>query len=263
MSSGLTPQEIKSYLRHSSLNNVLIEGKDDLLIYRKMEEDLAQYDINFYPCGGRSTVLRIYDEKEDLNRPCFYICDADLWIFMGVPTKYADKDDLIITNGYSIENELYQESKDFLLSTLSKEEKVKKEALLKTVVSWYACQIKQKLTDDTYSCKFESLNLLNTLTIETNKTDFSQTFLDNNDILEETETQYQDIITNYTHQLRGKYIFKIFEKIFMERDRAQVKYRMEHIFDMSYSYTVSQSSETNPSPFLTRKNTIQQFFQIA
>lgn len=261
MSRGLTPQEIKSELQHSSLHYVLIEGKDDLLIYRKMKEDLT--DINFYACGGRSTLLRIYDEKEDLNKPCLYICDADLWIFLGVPPKYADKEDLIITNGYSIENELYQEGKDFLMSLLSTQEKAKKENLLKAIVSWYACQIKKKLADDTYTCKFESLNLLNTLTIETNKTDFTQTFLDNNDILLESDSQYQDILTNYAYQLRGKYLFQIFEKIFMERDQGQAKYRKEHIFDLSYTNLQNQDSEDTPSPFLARKNTLQQFFQIA
>ncbi|MBK9355478.1 MAG: hypothetical protein IPN09_16365 [Bacteroidetes bacterium] len=42
----------------------------------------------------------------------FFICDSDLWLF--VPSLKFINEDLITTNGYSIENELYQDGIEIL-----------------------------------------------------------------------------------------------------------------------------------------------------
>ena len=60
----LTPEIIISTLKHSSLNTVLIEGKDDLQVYNLMEKNIDNALISFLPCGGRNTLLKVLEEKD-------------------------------------------------------------------------------------------------------------------------------------------------------------------------------------------------------
>lgn len=41
-------------LQNSTLPTVFVEGKDDMLIYRKFEQLLGTKKVSFYACGGRT-----------------------------------------------------------------------------------------------------------------------------------------------------------------------------------------------------------------
>lgn len=217
--------------------------------------------IQFYPCGGRNTLLKVYDDKAELRRDYLFICDADLWVFSDIPNEYKGKNDLIVTDGYSLENELYKDGKIYFLSLLSSTEKAKKEALLKTIISWYAYQVQEYLKHKNYNCDFEKVKLLNEKCMKKMETEFTPEFLEQYNVLAEEEELFQNILENYASLLRGKYIFQVFEKIFLERTKEQAKYRKEHLLDMAYTYLLTLHNQDNIIDFITRQETIQDFFQ--
>ena len=65
--TALTSTEILETLKRSSLNTVLVEGSDDIQLYRKMEDDLFHLNIDFIQCGGRSNLLEVYKRKHELK----------------------------------------------------------------------------------------------------------------------------------------------------------------------------------------------------
>lgn len=130
-----TTDELFELLRRTSLPTVLVEGKDDIIFYRKMEDELRNYSIDILPAGNKSAVLELRGRLEGvgLNVPLVFIVDKDLWVH--TDEQHAGSN-LISTCGYSIENDLYSDGD--LESLLSDAEKSLYKAELDRFISWYA-----------------------------------------------------------------------------------------------------------------------------
>ena len=74
MGKYLTEEELKSTLKHSSIPTIIVEGKDDLKIYRWIEEDInasATMHIDIMPCGCRNTLIKLYNSRSDFKKVLF------------------------------------------------------------------------------------------------------------------------------------------------------------------------------------------------
>lgn len=104
----LTVAETISALEHSDLPTVIVEGSDDIIIYRQLENHIVGVDV--MPVGGRNAVLEIFQNK--LTNPklqgkeIVFIADQDIWCNIGIPNEFVHPS-LIFTSGYSIENDLF------------------------------------------------------------------------------------------------------------------------------------------------------------
>ncbi len=102
--------EVNDYintLKNSNIPTVIVEGKDDIVIYRHLEDE---FDINVLAVGGRKEVLKIFDATLDdprlENKTLIFIADKDTWCNTGIPLEYQ-ADNLIFTTGYSLENDVF------------------------------------------------------------------------------------------------------------------------------------------------------------
>ena len=102
-------------LRLSNKPNIIVEGKEDEIIYGKLVERLGRFDVGFFSAGSKDTLLHLYEELSEYENagdfrhaPVAFIADRDMWLFRGVPVRYGD---IIWTEGYSIENDLYSNAK--------------------------------------------------------------------------------------------------------------------------------------------------------
>ena len=101
-------------LKNSKLSTLVVEGKSDKQIYTWLRDWLRKHlmepnFVDIQPVGGKDEVLEIYENRskfEDQVAVAFMV-DQDKWVFSGVPRKYQD--DIICTQGYSIENDLYSD----------------------------------------------------------------------------------------------------------------------------------------------------------
>ena len=104
----LTVEELVATLRNSDLPTVIVEGQDDMRIYRWVEERLGSRTANVLPTGGRPNLLSVYERRREfLDLPVAFVADQDMWLFSGIPTEYGG---VIWTEGYSIENDLYADA---------------------------------------------------------------------------------------------------------------------------------------------------------
>ena len=141
-----TVKELVSTLRHSSLSSVVVEGKDDIIVYRFVEEACHDLNISVICAGGRSPALEIFLalNSDDVSNNTLFIVDRDTWVYESVPSEYTSAK-ILLTDGYSIENDMYHDGDlETLLSGMSSRAF---QCELETTLNWYALAIKRLMLD--------------------------------------------------------------------------------------------------------------------
>ena len=75
-----TLEELVSAIRRSNAINLIVEGSDDIVVYRVLERELVktlEQMIVLVPAGGRSQLLEIHEilREEPAIERCIFICD--------------------------------------------------------------------------------------------------------------------------------------------------------------------------------------------
>ncbi|WOI35025.1 DUF4435 domain-containing protein [Tritonibacter scottomollicae] len=137
-----TVDELFQLLKRTSLPTVLVEGSDDIIFYRKIEEDLSHLGLDVLPAGNKDSVLRLRQMLSGASNVTFaFVVDKDLWVH----TPHTDHFDnnLVQTNGYSIENDLFidGELEDFM----GPEEMALFNVDIQKFLDWYALVVSRVL----------------------------------------------------------------------------------------------------------------------
>jgi hypothetical protein len=99
----LTVEEIVSLLRHSSVPTILVEGSEDVMVYRWLKQHIKPLKASAIQCGGREKLLSVYKRRNEFSHiKTAFLADQDMYVFLGIPSDYSD---IIWTAGYSIEND--------------------------------------------------------------------------------------------------------------------------------------------------------------
>ncbi|MDV2450644.1 DUF4435 domain-containing protein [Xanthomonas hortorum] len=144
MSESVRPtvDEIYHLLKRTSIPTVLVEGKCDVILYRRIEEDLKQYGVDILPAGNKGAVLALRERilNDPVSCQVLFIVDKDLWVHCSPGHGH---DELITTEGYSIENDLFRDGE--LENLLSADEGKVFRAELAVFVEWYALSVNRSL----------------------------------------------------------------------------------------------------------------------
>ena len=140
-----TVEDLVLALRLSNRTNIVVEGKDDEIIYGKLIERLGRFDVGLFSAGSKDTLLHLYEELSHYENigdfrhvPVAFIADRDMWLFRGIPACY---DDIIWTEGYSIENDLYSRVK--LRDRIGNQ--VEYDQVLDSISVWFAYKVEEYL----------------------------------------------------------------------------------------------------------------------
>jgi hypothetical protein len=170
----MTVDELVAVLKRSHLPTILVEGDDDVMVYRQIEKQLGSRKVNFQPCGGRNTLLKLFERRHEFaHLKVHFIADKDMWVFKGVPNQYAT---ISFTNGYSIENDLYSDGFKRLDGLLDADELAHKQELLSNVVEWFASEVEKYLQNGA-EMQLAEVNLLSVKIMEKSKNHFTSSFL--------------------------------------------------------------------------------------
>ena len=91
--------------------------------------------------GGRETLLAVYQRRNEFaHLPVAFVADRDLWLFSGIPPGYPD---IIWTEGYSIENDLYAGAS--LEDLLNADEVDEHRQVLDLIIEWFAFEVEEYL----------------------------------------------------------------------------------------------------------------------
>jgi hypothetical protein len=144
MSDKVIPDidELIGTITHSSLPTVIIEGVDDVIVYRKLEDIFFDLGLSVLPVFGRNNVIKIFDRLHEFAHAdkFAFIADNDVWGVLGTPAKYLSKH-IIFTDGYSIENDIFKDNE--IIKYMEGDELATFQQEVKRFSYWYALVVRR------------------------------------------------------------------------------------------------------------------------
>ena len=222
-----TVNELVATLQRSQLPTVVVEGKDDMRIYRWVEGRVGIQNANVLPAGGRNNLLAVYDRRSEYAPlPVAFVADRDMWLFSGVPPGY---DDIIWTEGYSIENDLYAGAE--LENLLNPNQTKEHQQVLDSIIGWFAFEVEEHLAgrDAEVDTHCDEIVL-------SGQTSMDQGFCIRRGFRFPNAQLIQQIKDAYQLQLRGKLLFQILVRFLNAPDHG--KYSILALHEIAFKMTL-------------------------
>ena len=214
---------------------VIVEGEDDVRICAWAEGSVNNRRLDIHPAGGRKTLLEVYERRNEYpDVPVAFVADKDLWLFSGIPPDYPD---IIWTEGYSIENDLYAGAN--LENLLNADEAKKHRQVLDSIIEWFAFEVEEHLAGGE-----PQVNIHCNRVVRPGKTEMDQDFCTCRGFHPPNEALHQQIRSAYQLQLRGKTLFQVLVRFLSAANR-----RPKHSTSGLYEFAVKM---TSPQPLIDR-----------
>jgi hypothetical protein len=157
--ANISADELVALLKRSSLPTVVVEGGDDIIIFRKLEAALSKYKIDVLPAEGRSTLLEVFRRRAEIQngQKIAFVADRDWWVCATVPAEFISPE-LIFTDGYSIENDVFRDGN--LYAYLDAGERAQFDRDVNQVVQCFALGISRILNAQTGLISFHPNEIL-------------------------------------------------------------------------------------------------------
>lgn len=206
-----TVDELVASLRRSELPTVIVEGKDDMRIYRWVEARVGNTKADLLAAGGRNTLLAVYRRRHEFpNLPVAFVADRDMWLFSEIPADYHD---VIWTQGYSIENDLYAGAD--LENLLDPNEVDEHQQVLYAIIVWFAFEVEEFLAG-----RAPEVNRSCDEIVPPGKTDIDQDFSKRRRFRVPHAELVQQIKDEYQLRLKGKFLFEMLVRFLNARGRG-------------------------------------------
>ena len=192
--------ELIAILRNSQKPNIVVEGSDDVIIYRELVNRFGILDIDFHASGGREKLFKLYKRRSEFAQvPVAFIADQDMWLFSGIEPGYED---VIWTSGYSIENDLYSDAE--LERLLNESETAEHQQILDSISTWFAFAVEEYLAGNS-----PNLDLHCDEMVPPGETELDTGFCTRQSFHPPDPNRFQQIRTAYQLLLRGKTTFSV------------------------------------------------------
>lgn len=226
-----TVDELVSTLRRSKLPTVVVEGRDDMQIFRWMEDLLKIHEVDILGVGGRPNLFALYNRRSEFfHLPVAFIADRDKELFTQLPAGYEE---IIWTQGYSIDNDLYAGADPSLENLMDPQEAVEHRQLLDTIIEWFAFEVEEFLNGKTP----EFNHHCNEVVLQ-NETYMDDGFRQRRGFRRPNSELLQKIKDAYQLQLRGKLLFQMLVR-FLSKSNRQVKHSIRGLYEIAFKMTPS------------------------
>lgn len=226
MELHLTAEELIESLKRSSLTTVIVEGKEDMLIYRWIEEKIGINKANFLPCGGRDTLLQIFNRRNEFSHiKTVFLADKDTFIYSSIPKEYEE---IVWTNGYSVENDLYHGK--FIEKLLTISEEVNFRVSLKNYIKYYSFELEKFNKSIVYNFSTHPNQIL------TDRHELDEKFLKEINFIEPDKKTIEYLEKEYDTLLRGKSLFALLIR-FLSSSGRQVKHNRKSLYETCFKMT--------------------------
>lgn len=196
----MTVDQLVGVLRHAQIPNIVVEGGEDVIIYRELVKRIGILEVSLLPSGGRDKLLQVYERRNEFAQiPVAFIADKDMWLFSGIELGY---DDIIWTHGYSIENDLYSDSN--LERLLDENDSSEHQEILDAISVWFAFAVEEYLTGNP-----PELDLHCDEMVPPGKTELDADFCTRRGFRTPLPARVQQIRSAYKLLLRGKQLFQL------------------------------------------------------
>ncbi|MGE8213176.1 MAG: hypothetical protein ACN6Q8_06230 [Stenotrophomonas sp.] len=168
LNAEMSVDEMISTLKKSRLPTIIIEGSDDIVVYRHFEDRLSQLGASIFPVGGRDKLISIFKRRAEITETSLvFVADKDYYVHTGVPEEFIDQS-FVFTDGYSVENDVFRDGQ--LLGLLRGNEREIFQEELEIFIEWYALEMSRLLSGKKSAISLHPdnvlLNIDNLTTIE-------------------------------------------------------------------------------------------------
>lgn len=232
-------KEFVNYLSKSSLPTILVEGKDDMRIYNWIKEYFDDHrTVSVMAVGCRSKLLAVYDRRAMFRHlPVAFVADRDLDYLLELPSDRYE--DVVWTEGYSIENDLYAGGESVLEKLLNQDERCQYKQILETLIEWFAFEVEE------FSCgRYAKVNRKLKDIVAKGQTQMNDDFRECRGFCPPNKAIYQQISGAYQLRLRGKFLFQILHRI-LTGDSRDPSYNLFSLYEMAFKLP-------NPHPWKDR-----------
>ena len=198
--SDMTVDECVAALHRTYLPTVIVEGRDDMQIYQWTERRVGIQKANVLPVGGKETLLAVYERRNEFaHLPVAFVADKDLWLFSGIPPDYPD---IIWTEGYSIENDLYAGAS--LENLLNANDVDEHRQVLDSIIEWFAFEVGEHL-----ACRPAHIATGLDRVVPPGTIEMDQGFRQSRGFQSPDAKLHQQLKEAYQLQLRGRLLFEM------------------------------------------------------
>lgn len=196
----MTVDRLVGILQRSQKPNIVVEGNDDIIIYRELTKRIGILEVTLRTSGGRDKLLQVYERRGEFPQtPVAFIADQDMWLFSGIEQGYED---VIWTNGYSIENDLYLDAD--LERMLNENDTAEHQQILDSLSTWFAFAVEEYLAG-----KSTELDMHCDRMVPPGKTELDAEFCTRQGFYNPDPDRVQQIRSSYQLLLRGKQLFQL------------------------------------------------------
>ena len=196
----MTVEHLVGVLRRSRKPSIVVEGDDDVVIYRELAKRIGILEVVLRPSGGREKLLQVYERRGEFTQvPVAFIADQDMWLFSGIEPSYGD---IIWTHGYSIENDLYSDA--VLERLLDETETEEHQQILDSISTWFAFAVEEYLAGNTPNLDRHCDEM-----VPPGKTELDAGFCTRQGFRTPNAERVQQIRSEYQLLLRGKQLFQL------------------------------------------------------
>lgn len=235
----MTVDEIISTIKRTTRPTLFVEGTDDLSIFSEYgEKNYGNRKYTVQQCYGRTQLLQIYDRRNELNhnKSVTFFADQDMWVFTGIPVEYGE---LLVTEGYSIENDIFRHSKDEVIGKLiTQSEHELFLQVINEIVQWFAYECELYVSGN--ECKIKVH--LNEVVCEKKQRLISD-FLTKRNFKVPSSEMLNKVFSDDFLRLRGKFIFEALVRVIGKRKKHKPKYGYPELFDLCITFAQPQMKE--------------------
>ena len=196
----MTVEHLVGVLRRARKPSIVVEGDDDVIIYRELTKRIGILEVVLRPSGGREKLLQVYGRRSEFSQvPVAFMADQDMWLFSGIESGY---DDIIWTNGYSIENDLYSDAE--LERLLDDNETAEHQQILDSISTWFAFAVEEYLSGNAPKLDPHCDEM-----VPPGKTELDAGFCTRQGFHTPNAERVQQIRNTYQLLLRGKQLFQL------------------------------------------------------
>ena len=198
--------ELSALLRYSQVPTLVVEGRNDVRVCNMWIEQrlLGTYRVDVLAAEGLQNLLRLYQRRSEfVHAPVIFIADREMCLFSGIPEGYED---IIWTSGYSIENDIYSESK--IERLIQYNPTIEYDKVKEAVIKWFAFEVEEYFNTKSQRGTPNLGELISEGETELNK-DFLKKYEFNRPPRNST---IKDIEENYLFSLPGKLLFQMLER---------------------------------------------------
>ena len=207
--------ELVVTLRDSQLPTLLVEGYSDVRIYARWVSLrlLGTYNIDVRAVGGREKLLGVYDRRDEFPHvPVAFVSDRSMWLFTEVPVNYKD---IVLTEGFSLENDLYTDAEPELKRLLDSHELKEYQQVLDSLCKWFAFEVEEYLSGNPIRGSVRLQDV-----IPSGQTELDTDFCRFRGFRPPNFQLIQQIRDNYQLKLPGKLLFEVLARYLDNPDRG-------------------------------------------